>query len=86
MTETITLSEPIKVDGVETYLINMRPALVEDILAIEKNSGSLQEQEVALFSYLCGLAVKDIQKMTWKEYRKLQSTFKKMSGEESPLE
>jgi hypothetical protein len=86
MTEKITLSEPIKKDGIEIQTLSMREPTVEDMLAIRKTTAPTPEQEIELFSNLCQLEPENMLSIKWKDYLKIQRTYSKLIGEENPLD
>lgn len=85
MTETIQLTNPIQIDGVQTCVLSMREPSVDDMLTIKKTAQTPEEQELSLFSNLCQVAPATIRSLKWKDYLRIQKAFSKMVADESPL-
>ena len=86
MIETIKLSSPIQIEGIQTNALSMREPSVEDMLTIKKLAQTPEEQELSTFSNLCQITPAAVRALKWKDYRKLQKVFSKMTDDESPLE
>lgn len=70
--ETITLSYPVKINGVVMNQVTMRRPLVRDRLNAEKASGTEVEKEIRLIANLCEMAPGDIENFDLSDYGKLQ--------------
>lgn len=89
MNQTIKLSAPVKIDGVETDSLIMREPSVEDMLAVKKGKGSAEDQELSLFANLCEVGPEVIRGLKFRDYRRLQKAFGILTEDEedgSPLE
>lgn len=83
---TINLSSPIQIDGIAKSALSIREPTVEDMLTIKKQAQTPEDQELTLFSNLCQVAPTTLRSLKWRDYRKLQKAFSKMTDDESPLE
>lgn len=89
MNQTIALSTPVKIDGVETDTLVMREPSVEDMLAVKKGKGSAEDQELSLFANLCEVGPETIRALKFRDYRRIQKAFAALTEDEeeaSPLE
>lgn len=70
---TIELSFPVKVDGIETSVLQMRRPKVKDQLVFEKRAQGMSdaEREIRLFANLCEVAPEDIEALDLMDYAKL---------------
>ena len=82
MSEIIKLSTPIKVDGVAVDTLEMREPLVEDNLAALSSGKSQAAFEVDLFASLCGVPPAEFRKMTFKDYKRVQNAYEKITTDE----
>ena len=71
-TETVSLSYPVNIDGLEVSSLMMRRPLVRDRLIAEKASGSETEKEIRLIANLCDMAPQHIELLDLADYNKLQ--------------
>lgn len=73
----IELNFPVKVDGIETSVLQMRRPKVIDQLTFEKAQGmSDAEREIKLFANLCEVAPDDIKSLDLMDYAKLGEQYK----------
>lgn len=81
----IKLESSIEIKGVNTTELTMRNPSVSDQIIASESSQNIAENEVMLFSILCGITKSDIKKMTLKDYKNLRRSYEKMSyHEEKP--
>lgn len=71
----VTLSRPLKVDGVDVTVIRMREPTVGDQLAASETKGNDSAKEVAFFANLCEIAPNDIKRLSFRNYARLQTSF-----------
>lgn len=69
----ITLSRPLALGAAKTTTIRMREPTVADQLAIDSIKGGDTQKEIGFFANLCELAPADIQKLTLRDYKRLQT-------------
>ena len=82
MTELITLSAPVQIDGISTDKLTMREPLVEDTLAVASSTSSPELREVTLFANLCNVAPATIRALTFRDYKRVQKAFEKLTADE----
>jgi len=68
----IELKTPAEIDGANTKKITMREPTVRDQLDVQAVKGSEAHREVTLMANLCGIAPKQVEAMTMRNYRRLQ--------------
>ncbi|WP_425383685.1 phage tail assembly protein [Wolbachia endosymbiont (group A) of Microdon myrmicae] len=73
--QTITLNNPITVDGVSVSELSMREPTVGDMLAIECVEGEARK-EVALAANLTSMPREVIEKLLIKDYVKIQKVLR----------
>jgi hypothetical protein len=71
----IELSYPVRSDGTELRVLQLRRPKVKDQLLVSKQGGTEEEKEVRLFANLCEVTPETIQDMDMEDYRKLQDTY-----------
>lgn len=71
----IALSRPVEMGAVQVSSLRMREPTVNDNLAMDAMSGTDAQKEIGVFANLCEVAPADIQKLTLRDYRKLQKAF-----------
>lgn len=72
----INLDYPVRIDGVEVKVLQMRRPKVKDQLAADKFGGGDAEKEVRLFANLCEVAPDTIEELDLADYTKLQGEYK----------
>lgn len=82
---TIELSYPIKIDGTETSVLQLRRPKVADTFLAQKNIKSDAEKEIELFANLCEVAPADIQQLDMMDYAKLQAQYANFMAPESQI-
>lgn len=67
---TINLNFPVKIDGIETSVLQMRRPTVKDQLVFEKRAQNMTdaEREIRLFANLCEVAPEDIEALDMMDY------------------
>lgn len=80
--QTITLNNPITVDGISVSELLMREPKVRDLLAIERIEGEALK-EVALIANLASVPKETVEDLCIKDYVKIQKVLKDFL---SPLE
>jgi hypothetical protein len=75
MNATIKLEYPIEFQGQKITTLTMRRPKVIDRITSDKTEGSELEQEIVLFSNLCGVDLKLIYEIDQLDYRKLGEAF-----------
>lgn len=74
--QTITLNNPITVDGISVSELTIRRPKVRDYLAMERLSGSDLSKEVALTANLTSTAKEAIEELYLDDYVKVQEVLK----------
>ncbi len=74
-TVQIELSYPVRSDGTELRVLQLRRPRVKDHLLISKQGGTEEDKEVRLFANLCEVTPETIQDMDMEDYKKLQDTY-----------
>lgn len=74
---TIELNFPVKVDGIESSVLQMRRPKVKDQLFFEKRGAGMSdaEREIRLFANLCDIAPNDIEALDMMDYAKLSKQY-----------
>ncbi|MBV0900074.1 MAG: phage tail assembly protein [Wolbachia endosymbiont of Fragariocoptes setiger] len=80
--QTITLNNPITVDGISVSELSMRGPKVKDLLAIDRIEGEALK-EVALIANLASVPKETVEDLCIKDYVKIQKVLKDFL---SPLE
>lgn len=80
--QTITLNNPITIDGISVSELSMREPKVRDLLAIERIEGEALK-EVALIANLASVPKETVEDLCIKDYVKIQKVLKDFL---SPLE
>lgn len=70
---TIELSFPVKIDGIETSVLQMRRPKVKDQLVFERRGQNMSdaEREIRLFANLCEVSPEDIETLDLMDYAKV---------------
>lgn len=71
----IKLDYPIKVDGKETTVLNMRRAKARDMIAADSAGPSPAEKEVRLFANLCEIPPDAVEELDMADYMKVQEVY-----------
>jgi hypothetical protein len=71
----ITLSRPLDVDGAPVSVLRMREPTVADQIAMEKSKGTDAEREISMIANLCEVSPADINKLTMRDYKRVQGAF-----------
>ncbi len=71
--EKFTLQDPLKIDGVEVYELNLRAPKVRDLLIANKKDSSEAEREVKLIANLAEVSAEVIQDLDLRDYVKIQN-------------
>ncbi|APR98698.1 phage tail assembly protein [Wolbachia endosymbiont of Folsomia candida] len=74
--QTITLNNPITVDGVSVSELTIRRPKVRDYLAMERLSGSDLSKEVALTANLTSVTKEAVEELDIADYAKVQEVLK----------
>jgi hypothetical protein len=77
-TTGVTLKYPVKADGTELRVLQMRRPKVRDQLHAEKQgtaTATSAEREIRLFANLCEVAPETLEDLDLADYRQLQETF-----------
>lgn len=74
--QTITLNNPVTVDGISVSELSIRRPKVRDYLAMERLSGSDLSKEVALTANLTSTAKEAIEELYLDDYVKVQEVLK----------
>lgn len=74
--QTITLNNPITVDGMSVSELTIRRPKVRDYLAIERINGSDLNKEVTLTANLTSVAKEAIEELDIADYVKIQEVLK----------
>ncbi|WP_264686992.1 phage tail assembly protein [Wolbachia endosymbiont (group B) of Rhopobota naevana] len=74
--KTITLNNPITVDGISVSELTIRRPKVRDYLAIERINGSELNKEVTLTANLTSVAKEAIEELDIADYVKVQEVLK----------
>lgn len=83
MNETIKLTTPVTLNGVQTNQIILREPTVGDQLTARKLAGSDDEQfEITMLANLAGCAPKDLHQVTLRDYGQLQKAYLRLSSPE----
>jgi len=73
---TVTLSNPVEMNGIKVDTVSLRSPTVRDIRAAQKVSGDDDEQrELNLFASLAEVGTKDLEGMALKDYNRLQTGY-----------
>ncbi len=72
---TVSLSNPIDVDGSRLSELTVRRPKVRDMLAMENNTKSDAEKEILLFANLCEVNPVSLYELDMADYAKLQKTY-----------
>lgn len=74
--QTITLNNPITVDGISVSELTIRRPKVRDYLAMERLSGSDLSKEVVLTANLTSVTKEAIEELDIADYAKVQEVLK----------
>ncbi|WP_168464796.1 phage tail assembly protein [Wolbachia endosymbiont of Ctenocephalides felis wCfeT] len=74
--QTITLNNPITVDGISVSELTIRRPKVRDYLAMERISGSDLSKEVALTANLTSVTKEAVEELDIADYAKVQEVLK----------
>lgn len=73
--EDIPLSRAIDINGTKVATLRMRQPLVSDQRLMSKMQGDDAEREIKLMSNLCEVTPDDIQKLSMRDYKKVQGQY-----------
>ncbi|QKN87918.1 tape measure protein chaperone [Acinetobacter phage vB_AbaP_Alexa] len=71
----ITLKAGVEIDGAKVNALTMREPTVDDNLAMDAYKGTDAQKELFMFGNLCGVAPTDLQKLTLRDYGRVQKAF-----------
>ncbi|MGQ3289047.1 phage tail assembly protein [Sphingopyxis sp.] len=71
----ITLGKPLDVDGTKFAALTMREPTAGDQLVAAEAKGSDALKEINLLANLCEVSPADIQKLTMRDYKRVQRAF-----------
>jgi len=80
----ITLSSPVKFQGVELTSLTMRESTILDELAMSKSAKTPAEVEVHTLASLCEVTPEVIQQLTSRDHKRLITAFKQLNEEQAP--
>lgn len=85
---TINLNFPIKIDGIETSVLQMRRPKVKDQMIFEKRAQNMTdaEREIRLFANLCEVAPEDIEALDLMDYAAVGEQYADFLAPEPPEE
>jgi hypothetical protein len=69
----IKFDTPVEISGVKVDKLEVREPTVQDIIEMQKRSGTDSEKELFLFADLTQIAPDDLRKMKLRAYRKIQA-------------
>ncbi len=73
--QSIELTYPIDVDGIDVHKLTLRRPKVRDMLAVEKSAHSDAEKEIHLFASLCEVPPASLHDLDMSDYAKLQQHY-----------
>lgn len=76
----IPLDFPVEINGQSVSKLAMRRPKVADVRTAEAYKGGEADKEILLFANLCDIAPKDIEKLDYADYGKLQEAFRDFRG------
>jgi phage FluMu protein gp41 len=76
MAEQIKLEAGVEIDGTLVKTLAMREPTVGDQIAAQEVKGSPAAQEVALVANLCEIAPADVQRLTLRDYARVQEALR----------
>lgn len=76
MATTIKLETGIEIDGTRVKALTMREPTVGDQIAAQEVKGSPAAQEVALVANLCEITPADVQRLTLRDYGRVQEALR----------
>lgn len=71
----VELSRPLEIDGTKVSKLRMREPTVGDQIAVQKMKGDDTDKELAMMANLCEITPEDVQKLTLRDFRRLQEAF-----------
>lgn len=77
--KTVKLAQPLKTgDGRLLADITLRPPLVKDLKAAQRQFTETGDQEIALLASLAGVHPEDLDNMLLADYQRLQNSFREL--------
>ncbi len=76
----VELSYPVKMDGTELRVLQLRRPKVRDLIVAAKLGGSDEDKEVRVFANLCEVTPETIEELDISDYKKLQDAYQSFFG------